>query len=157
MNICPKSSTNVRLRAAPLSLLMIDVDNFKSLNDTLGHAVGDDLLRAIGQIIRSTIRGNDLAFRCGGDEFVILLPEVSVKGAQALIGRLESLVDALAKTYKVPRKPRLSIGMSRFDEQARITPQELMESADKALYRLKSERKGLLQPPAVSLQSSASN
>ena len=55
-----------------LSLLMIDVDNFKVLNDTLGHPAGDDLLRAIGQIIRSTIREADLAFRYGGDEFVIL-------------------------------------------------------------------------------------
>ena len=56
-----------------LCLLMIDVDHFKLLNDTLGHAAGDELLKTIGQLIRSTIREKDLAFRCGGDEFVVQL------------------------------------------------------------------------------------
>ena len=61
---------------------MIDVDNFKILNDTLGHAAGDDLLKAIGQLIRSAIRGQDVGCRLGGDEFVILLPESYGRGGR---------------------------------------------------------------------------
>ena len=66
----------------PVSVLMIDVDNFKPLNDTLGHAAGDELLRSIGQIFRSTLRDRDTAFRCGGDEFVIVLDGSDMAGRQ---------------------------------------------------------------------------
>ena len=126
---------------ADLCLLMIDVDNFKLLNDTLGHAAGDDLLRAIGQLIRSAIRGEDVAFRCGGDEFVVLLPGYDQKAGQALADRLIMLVDALAKTIKVSAPPRLSIGVATLgslgDDQ---TPEALLAEADKSLYAVKEQR-----------------
>ena len=81
----------------------------------------------------------------------------TAKAAIALSDRLGSLVDGLSKTLKVAKKPRLSVGISRLDEMLEPNPQMLLELADKALYRLKSERKGLLQPAAASVQSSASN
>src|SRR5688572_28675145 len=74
-----------------LCLLMMDIDHFKMLNDTLGHAAGDDLLRAIGQLIRSAIRGEDVGFRMGGDEFVVLLPGSGTDAGQSLATRLMSL------------------------------------------------------------------
>jgi diguanylate cyclase (GGDEF)-like protein len=123
-----------------LCLLMMDVDNFKILNDTLGHAAGDDLLKAIGQLIRSAIRGEDVGFRAGGDEFVVLLPGSSADAGQALADRLTSLVDALAKTLKVPKPPRLSIGITTLKKSHYRTPESLLDEADRALYEVKKAR-----------------
>jgi diguanylate cyclase (GGDEF)-like protein len=124
-----------------LCLLMIDVDNFKLLNDTLGHATGDDLLRAIGQLIRSAIRGEDVAFRCGGDEFVILLPSSTIEAGKTLADRLTSLVDQLGKTIKVTTPPALSIGMATLKAGDHPSPQSLLDQADRALYDVKKARR----------------
>src|SRR5207249_3038126 len=110
-------------------------------NDTLGHAAGDELLRNIGQIIRSSIRENDAAFRCGGDEFVVVLNGSTVGAAQALAKRINSLVAALAKTLRIPQRPGLSIGISTLDELRDPNAQSLLEQADKRLYEIKSARK----------------
>ena len=124
-----------------LCVLMIDVDHFKTLNDTLGHAAGDELLKAIGQLIRSSIRGEDVAFRCGGDEFVIVLPGCAAEAARAMAQRLTSLVDALGRTLRVPKRPRLSIGTSSLSGIQDATPERLLEEADRELYEIKSARK----------------
>jgi diguanylate cyclase (GGDEF)-like protein len=124
-----------------LSLLMIDVDYFKLLNDTLGHAAGDQLLRSIGQIIRSGIRESDLAFRCGGDEFVVVLDPCEPRDACRLVDRLVSLVDALAKPLRVSRPPRLSIGLSHLGDFGQPSAKALLEAADRALYNVKGDRK----------------
>jgi diguanylate cyclase (GGDEF)-like protein len=131
-----------------LCLLMIDVDNFKLLNDALGHAAGDDLLKAIGQLIRSTIRGEDVGFRCGGDEFVVLLPGSTAESGQALADRLVSLVDALAKTIKlVPKPPRLAVGLATLFGQGAHTAQAVLAEADRALYEVKRARKSNRSAP----------
>jgi diguanylate cyclase (GGDEF)-like protein len=127
---------------AALCLLMIDVDDFKLLNDTLGHAAGDSLLRAIGQLIRSSVRQQDLAFRCGGDEFVIVLPQSARAEGEMLSKRLMDLIDALVKTLPVPRRPRLSIGISTLaDLSGPVNGPELMQDADRRLYAAKFARK----------------
>jgi len=123
-----------------LTVMMIDVDYFKMLNDTLGHAAGDDLLRQIAQLIRSTVRENDLAFRCGGDEFVIVLPQTNEDVAGQMATRLRSLVDSLGKTLKVTRPPRLSIGLGSLAKTGARTAHDLLVAADKALYDVKSTR-----------------
>ncbi len=125
---------------ANMCLLMIDVDNFKTLNDTLGHAAGDQLLKEIAQIIRSTIRDNDLAFRIGGDELVVLLGACTFAGGQAIADRLDSLVMALTKPLQTPRQVRLSIGVCALDELEKPTAAALMEVADKRLYAIKAAR-----------------
>jgi diguanylate cyclase (GGDEF)-like protein len=134
-----------------LCVLMMDVDNFKLLNDTLGHAAGDDLLRAIGQIIRSTIRGEDVGFRCGGDEFVVLLPGYGVEAGQALADRLVSLVDALGRTLRVAMPPRLAVGLATLEACAERTPHALLAEADRNLYDVKRARKSrrISQPTGV--------
>jgi diguanylate cyclase (GGDEF)-like protein len=127
---------------AALCLLMIDVDDFKLLNDTLGHAAGDSLLRAIGQLIRSSVRQQDLAFRCGGDEFVIVLPQSGRPEGEMLSKRLIDLIDALVKTLPVPRRPRLSIGISTLSDLSGLANgPELMQDADRRLYAAKFARK----------------
>jgi diguanylate cyclase (GGDEF)-like protein len=126
--------------AESLSVLMIDVDNFKSLNDTLGHPAGDDLLRNIAQIIRSTIREADLAFRCGGDEFLVVLDGIDAEGAKSVADRLTTLVDDLATTLHVPAAPRLSIGLATLSDCFNPTAEELLSTADKRLYNVKKDR-----------------
>jgi diguanylate cyclase (GGDEF)-like protein len=127
----------------PLCLMMIDVDDFKMLNDTLGHAAGDTLLRAVGQLIRSSVRERDLAFRCGGDEFVVVLPHASKTEGEALARRLGELIDALVKPLNVPRRPRLSFGIGTLGDLSlgTVNATELMKEADRRLYALKYARK----------------
>ena len=123
---------------AELSVLMIDVDYLKPLNDTLGHAAGDALLKSIGQIVRSTVRGEDVAFRFGGDEFVVLMLGAGEKGARALSERLTSLVDGLCRTYHVAPRPRLSIGMATLASLKEPTAEALLTEADRNLYAIKA-------------------
>jgi diguanylate cyclase (GGDEF)-like protein len=121
--------------------MMIDVDDFKLLNDTLGHAAGDDLLRNIAQLIRSSLREQDQAFRYGGDEFCLVLPDTSGQHGQALARRLTLLVDTLGQSLRVPRPPRLCIGMAGIDEERDPTQQSLLARADAQLYQIKKSRK----------------
>ena len=79
----------------PLAMLMIDVDWFKRVNDTAGHAVGDRVLQAIGRSIAQTARGSDLAFRWGGEEFLMLLPKNDLAGARLFGERLRTTVESL--------------------------------------------------------------
>lgn len=124
-----------------MSILMIDVDNFKKLNDTLGHATGDELLRDVAQIIRSGVREQDAPFRLGGDEFVVILPGVANEEATEISRRLIELVDALVKPLKLEIPPRLSIGVANLNDLKTPTPQALVELADKRLYEVKAVRK----------------
>jgi diguanylate cyclase (GGDEF)-like protein len=137
----PQLIETSRESGADLCVLTIDVDYFKQLNDTLGHAEGDSLLRSIGQLIRSTIRHNDAAFRCGGDEFLIVLPGADPDAAQILADRLISLVDGLTKTLRITPRPGLSIGQARLSKLSDATSDALLSEADRALYEEKSRRK----------------
>jgi diguanylate cyclase (GGDEF)-like protein len=124
-----------------LSLLMMDVDHFKLLNDTLGHPAGDELLRSIGQIIRSSIREADLAFRYGGDEFVVLCDGCDGAAARHLGERISSLVDQLAKPLKLPLPPRLTYGVRQWSEIDCPSSESLIAQADRLLYDAKTARK----------------
>ena len=142
----PQVFNQSRTNGGLLCLLMVDVDDFKLLNDTLGHAAGDMLLRDLGQLIRSSIREVDMGFRYGGDEFVIALPGCVRRDGETLCTRLISLTDGLTKPLRVPRPPRLSIGVIALDE---VMPQlgddpsatGLLRLADEVLYNNKVARK----------------
>jgi diguanylate cyclase (GGDEF)-like protein len=137
----PKLMDACRAQRTDLCVLMIDIDNFKKLNDSLGHGAGDQLLRDVGQLIRSTVRTTDMYFRLGGDEFVILMPGTDEQSANTLSDRLVALVDMYAKTLHVDPRPRLSIGLSRMLAHPNATADELLKAADEMLYEVKSERK----------------
>jgi diguanylate cyclase (GGDEF)-like protein len=132
----PKVVQQSQKSDVPSAVMMIDVDNFKPLNDTLGHAAGDDLLRSLGQLLRST---NDLAFRYGGDEFVILLPETPITFAKEMAQRLIALVDQMTKSMPVKNPPRLSIGAIAMAPNQPAT--DLLRQADRVLYAIKAARK----------------
>ncbi len=142
----PRVFEDAVARHADLTILMLDLDNFKFLNDTRGHAAGDDFLRDVGQIIRSTVRPVDLPFRCGGDEFVIALVETSIAGGMAVKERLETLLDALGRNTKLAYPPGCSIGLASVSELAWPTLEELKSTADKRLYEAKSRRKAIKAP-----------
>jgi diguanylate cyclase (GGDEF)-like protein len=116
------------------SLVLIDIDEFKRINDTRGHAVGDQLLTEVGSLIGATIRHTDAAFRVGGDEFALLLPHTDVGGAIVLTRRLlaRGLEDRVHGEYRAPIS--FSAGVTSCPEFG-TTRLEITAQADAALYR----------------------
>ena len=128
----------------PLSLLLVDVDRFKALNDSQGHQRGDDCLRAVAAVLGSTIRrASDLAARYGGEEFVLLLPETDGPGAEAVAERVRAEVEALALAHPaggIGAVITVSVGSSTrwpVPGAEETGPPELVRFADDALYKAK--------------------
>lgn len=120
-----------------LSLLMVDVDNFKQFNDDYGHLTGDQVLKEAGKIINENIREIDIAGRFGGEEFCVMLPETDSHGAQLAGERIRSSVEkAVIKAYDETVKITVSIGLATFPQDEKTTD-ALMDKADWALYRAK--------------------
>ena len=88
--------SRARRSGLPLSLVLFDIDHFKNINDRAGHAVGDRVLRGIAEILSASQRGSDLATRWGGEEFLVLLPDVGLTGARAFAERVRENVHNLA-------------------------------------------------------------
>lgn len=125
-----------------LSVLMLDIDNFKQLNDTYGHPEGDRLLRQIAAILRSGARTVDYVGRTGGEEFVILLPETSKDAAYGVAERIRCAVEAEAvlRIRDETVRKTVSIGVAAYPEDA-LSADELLQRADEALYRAKRSGK----------------
>ena len=133
-----------REMAEPLAVAYVDVDDFKTVNDTLGHEAGDELLRALGHALRSHAREGDLVARLGGDEFAVLLPSTGLEEARAVGCKLEEVI---AETLEPTRiSAGASFGVSIASDS---TPDvdALLRAADAAMFRAKLARKGAL--PAV--------
>lgn len=123
-----------------VAIVAIDIDCFKQVNDTWGHAVGDEALRMIAQAIRAEVRPSDICGRIGGDEFVLALPRTDAHGAETLVARLDEAVSVLRCG---PEATRLSIsaGIAEFPRHASDRT-EILRLADAALYRAKREGRG---------------
>ncbi len=118
-------------------LLMMDLDELKSINDRLGHFHGDRVLRGVGEVIAVGVRKIDTAARYGGDEFVVLLPETDPTGAFILAEKIRLGVGALPiELPGVGTRPSLSIGVVSFPDDGR-SADELIISADGAMYASK--------------------
>jgi diguanylate cyclase (GGDEF)-like protein len=124
---------------AHLACIMIDLDNFKQINDTLGHAVGDDLIRLAARCIHSNLRRMDVACRYGGDEFILLLPKAGMKNALHVAERIRR--DFAAASAEVVRGEArtMSIGVGSLQELDPPAPsaEALMVATDRALYHAK--------------------
>jgi diguanylate cyclase (GGDEF)-like protein len=123
----------------PLSLIVVDMDHFKEINDKSGRAVGDEMLRYLAGVLLNTTRPMDLAGRCGGDEFVMLLPSTDIEGVGALCQRIIEEVTA-HDSDDLPNFS-ISVGCSTFPENS-TTLAELLAHADEALYFAKSKGRG---------------
>jgi diguanylate cyclase (GGDEF)-like protein len=123
----------------PLGVVMIDLDHFKNFNDSYGHEAGDAVLRAFGELLRTKVRGEDVACRYGGEEFVLILPDIPW---EASVHRTEELREAL-KRLQVPYRNQslggitLSAGLAAFPKHGE-TGENLIHIADMALYRAKA-------------------
>ncbi|MBI4343648.1 MAG: GGDEF domain-containing protein [Candidatus Omnitrophica bacterium] len=147
----------------PLTLLMADVDNFKAVNDTLGHPQGDAVLKIIAKLIRQEVRAIDLVGRYGGEEFVVLLPETGMgeegggaSGAMVVAERIRKAVDQEFAGLQKPLNLTVSLGVAirRFPEDRTMDQRELIRLADEQLYRAKAtgKNKVCVEAPAKSPQ-----
>lgn len=118
----------------PISLLMIDVDNFKKYNDTMGHVKGDEILKRLAGIMTANIRGSDLVFRYGGEEFCIILPGVGSGRAEKIAERIREHVESSFASHEVPITVSIGISSSEGDDN---NAHYLLEHADRAMYRAK--------------------
>lgn len=125
------------------SILMMDLDNFKEINDTYGHLSGDTVLKSVAQTILEVIRKEDIAARYGGEEFAILLNGIDLRQARIVAERIRALVEKrviMDETIKVPLKVTISIGIASYPLHA-TEQKELIKIADLALYRAKQSGK----------------
>jgi diguanylate cyclase (GGDEF)-like protein len=126
----------------PLSLLLIDVDNFKSINDTTEYAFGDEVLRAVADCLRSGTRETDSAARFGGDEFVVLLPQTTPAEAVQTAIRIRKLIGNLViSSGSYTKKVTISVGIDTYDGRAPTSPEDLRRRANKALQEAKKRGK----------------
>ncbi|WP_458782328.1 GGDEF domain-containing protein [Arthrobacter sp. D3-16] len=117
------------------ALILADLDHFKAINDTFGHAAGDEVLRAFADACTATVRSTDLVGRYGGEEFVLLLPGAHGQAAQAVTEEISRRLAAAMKALPVPTS---SYGISTYGEQT-VTLDDLIRAADEALYRAKAQ------------------
>jgi diguanylate cyclase (GGDEF)-like protein len=122
----------------PLTLAYFDLDNFKTVNDSFGHQIGDQLLAAVGEVIRQSIRASDIAARMGGDEFVLLLVESNSEAARQLIARIQTNLLATMRENGWP--VTFSIGMVCWHRPLKQL-EELIKAADHLMYEVKNAGK----------------
>ena len=126
----------------PAALLLLDLDGFKEVNDSLGHHAGDSLLRQVGPRLRGALRGSDTLARLGGDEFAVLLPDATLDDAQRTAERLRELLQQPFLVEGTRLHVGVSIGVSTAPVPA-ATVSELLRCADVAMYTAKASREGV--------------
>jgi two-component system, cell cycle response regulator len=130
----------------PLSLALIDIDFFKKVNDTWGHAVGDLVLKNVAAIFGDSIRHSDLAARYGGEEFGVIMPETEMEQAITFAEKIREIVEATPfETEETTVRVTVSIGISSVPHPTIKTPMALIEDADESLYRAKENGRNQVQ------------
>ena len=119
----------------PLSLIMLDLDHFKHINDTYGHLFGDDVLRAVAEVVLTNVRQTDLAARYGGEEFIVLLPNADSNRAMAIAERVRHGVAAAQfGSDGTPLAVTVSLGLAEYNPQIDKTSHMFIDRVDRALY-----------------------
>jgi len=134
-----KSLAIASRKTTPLSLIMMDLDHFKSFNDTYGHEVGDRILRQFAKTVTQAMRETNLAARYGGEEFVLLLPDTDVQAARRVAERIRHAVEKMvvpSGTDKPLPRVTVSLGIASYPDHGK-TLEELLKASDKALYESK--------------------
>jgi diguanylate cyclase (GGDEF)-like protein len=134
----------------PLSVIMVDLDHFKNINDTYGHGAGDFILRSFGERVQERLRGADLAGRIGGEEFLLVLSETDTDGAMILAERIRSAMsDTPHLLQNGPLAATCSAGVAERGPSDR-SPGDLMGRADAALYAAKSSGRNRVEKAQAS-------
>ena len=143
--VLSREAARAQRYSTSLSLLMIDVDSFKMINDTFGHLVGDKVLLEIGHILQKTVRNTDLVFRCGGDEFGVVLPGTSAEGAVHVAEKILQRVQAgtILQMMGYAGTITVSIGVSDYQRGSHF--EALVAEADQALYSSKRASKNCVR------------
>jgi diguanylate cyclase (GGDEF)-like protein len=123
-------------KEAPLSLAMLDLDNFKDFNDQHGHSAGDKVLAEVAEVLRNAVRQGDIVSRYGGEEFVVVLPETRLEIAEKRARQIRRQIGQLSIRHDGECLPTVTatIGVAAYPEDAQ-SPEGLLEAADAALYR----------------------
>jgi diguanylate cyclase (GGDEF)-like protein len=125
-----------------MAVLMMDIDGFKTVNDRLGHGVGNELLKEVANLLRFAVRVGDEPFRFGGDEFVLLLSDADAAGAAVVANRIREIYHSMGQTLRGGEVDvGFSIGIAVFPQDG-DSPEELLARADEALYEAKRSGRG---------------
>lgn len=126
---------------APISLVLIDIDNFKSINDKYGHKIGDQVLRQFADILQNNTRRNDITARWGGEEFAVILPQTEVKEAFKIADRIRRVVEKHIFSYEgISYNITVSIGIASTKKGANLDVEQFFKIADTALYKAKEKK-----------------
>jgi diguanylate cyclase (GGDEF)-like protein len=139
--VIPKLLYKGKLKKQPITLFSLDMNNFKSINDNYGHGAGDLALKKLSKLLVNNIRKNDLVFRWGGDEFLIVTPNLGKEGAEYLVHRINKAVDnEVNKFNNANINLGISIGFAVFPGDGK-TFDQLLSIADKKMYKVKFSNK----------------
>ena len=134
----PRFVARHRRDETPLSVMVLDVDHFKRINDVFGHAAGDHVLRLMADTLHAALRPGDFVARFGGEEFVVILPGTPLFGAAAAAERVRArIANASFANEEAPALPPVQVSIGISDLQAEDTAATLLSRADAALYRAK--------------------
>jgi len=128
----------------PLSLMVIDLDHFKRVNDTYGHLVGDQVLQEMAAIFKESLRDIDVLIRYGGEEFVVILPGTSIRKGLVVANRIKERVEKAIFHETAPIKMTVSIGLAETPADEIKVPEDLFQQADQALYTAKRKGRNLI-------------
>ena len=134
-------------RGRRLAVVVFDIDNFKTVNDTLGHLTGDEILRAFGELLDEENRTMNLVGRFGGDEFVSVLSDSGRDGARQYIERVQSTIahDPVLAKHQVS----VSMGVAEFEREEMRSVDDLFRAADMDMYRVKAERRSASENASI--------
>lgn len=141
-SILRREFNRVKRYKTPLSLVFIDVNDFKQVNDTFGHDAGDTLLKYLSSLLLEMSRDSDVATRFAGDEFVLILPETSASSAEMMLSRMQNFIDDHPFEMESNMVPfSVSFGIASTEDETICNPDTLLKRADEALYEKKKAQK----------------
>lgn len=127
--------------SSKVTIVFLDIDNFKEVNDTYGHVEGDKLLQKLAKLIENTIRKTDSIFRIGGDEFVIVFSEGNLMEAKKVCNRMTNKIKAYNNSGILPYKIGVSYGIAQYENNLYKSSKELIDVADREMYKNKRRKK----------------
>ena len=137
-NMLKAEIMKAKLSKGTLSIIFLDLDNFKTINDSFGHHFGDEILKQVGEILKSSVRKGDIVARYGGDEFIIVLHSKTDLEPERVAERIKQRLEETFSPYNLS----VSYGIAIFGKDG-STPEELINVADKRMYKQKVEKKKL--------------